>query len=386
MGQLRAALSAILTMLGPDADPADALAQLNQHTPRVPGARGSTAVCMILDTHADTLRWARAGHPPPLQRCHDGRVVVLDDAAGPLLGAYTPDNATTNNTGRPLYTTAATGFAPGDTVLLYTDGLVERRGEIIDEGIDRLATATATLMSIDPTRQVPHLLAAVVPDGHRHDDIALVAARRLPPPLHARHPARAPELNRIRRTVTTWAAATGLHPDHADDLQLALGEALANAVEHAYRDREPGDLDYTLRRTAHGVHAAVTDFGTWQPPPPDPGYRGRGLPMIHTLGDAVTLHHDDAGTVLRFTMPLPPETPRRDRPIRPRPHPPRTPPSYTSTTNPTRCGWPYTATSTSPASTPCAGNYSPTSTPPQPTPTSSLTYTTPTTCPAPASA
>ena len=183
MGQLRAALSAILTMLGPGSDPAEALARLNDYAPRVPGARGSTAVCVIIDTDAGTLRWARAGHPPPLLLRHDGELVVLDDAGGPLLGAYVPGS------GSSAYTSVTTGFVPGDTVLLYTDGLVERRGELIDDGIDRLAAAARKLMVIDPSRQVTDLIAAVVPDQYVHDDIALVAARCLPPALHARHPA-----------------------------------------------------------------------------------------------------------------------------------------------------------------------------------------------------
>jgi len=84
---------------------------------------------------------------------------------------------------------------------------------------------------------------------------------------------------------------------------------LANAVEHAYRDREPGEVEYSLQRAADGsVQAAVTDFGAWQPPPADRGFRGRGLEMIRALGVAVAVEHAVTGTVVRFTVPPPPLT------------------------------------------------------------------------------
>ena len=299
MGQLRSGLSAILTMLGPGADPAQALTRLNDYTARVPGARGSTAVCVVVDTDAAQIRWASAGHPPPLLLGHDGSSTVLD-STGPLLGAFPP--------GSPgLYRSAVRAFAPGDTVLLYTDGLVERRGEVIDDGIDRLADTARPLHHVDPDQLATTLLAELVPDGLGHDDIALVAARCLPQAQRASHPAIPEQLTRIRRDVDSWATATGLHPDHTDDLQLALGEALANAVEHAYRDTEPGEVGYTLRRTTDGaVQASVTDHGTWRPPPADRGYRGRGLQVIDALGRDVTVDHTGTGTTIGFTVAAPP--------------------------------------------------------------------------------
>jgi PAS domain S-box-containing protein len=308
MGQLRAGLAAILTMLGPDADPAEALTRLNDYTARVPGARGSTAVCVVIDSDAGRLRWASAGHPPPLLLGHDGTTAVLE-TTGPLLGAFTtgPDGVD------GLYRSATREFTPGDTVLLYTDGLVERRGEVIDDGISRLADTARRLHHVTPEQLATMLLTELVPDGLGHDDIALVATRRLPPPLRAHHPARPEQLTAIRREVNRWAGATGLHPDHTEDLQLALGEALANAVEHAYRDDEAGALDYTLQLHPDdgGVRATVTDHGRWRPPPADRGYRGRGLQVIRALGRDVTIEHagPDAGTAVAFTVDPPPQDP-----------------------------------------------------------------------------
>ncbi|WP_214401624.1 SpoIIE family protein phosphatase [Pseudonocardia lacus] len=308
MGQLRSGLAAILTMLGPDADPAQALTRLNDYTARVPGARGSTAVCLVIDTDAGRIRWAGAGHPPPLLLGHDGAVTVLG-TTGPLLGAYTAGPGGTAERTPQLYRSATREFAPGDTVLLYTDGLVERRGEVIDDGIARLAGTARPLHGVSPDQLATSVLDQLVPQGLGHDDIAVVAARHLPPALHAHHPAQPDLLTGIRRTVEEWAGATGLHPDHVEDLQLALGEALANAVEHAYRDGGPGDLDFSLRFRADGaVRATVTDHGRWRPPPADRGYRGRGLDVIRSLGRDVSIDHSgpDAGTTVAFTLGPPP--------------------------------------------------------------------------------
>jgi PAS domain S-box-containing protein len=301
MGQLRAGLSAILTMLGPRADPAHALARLHDYTSRVPGARGSAAVCVIIDTERGRIRWSRAGHPPPLLLTGHGGVQHLDGGAGPLLGAFTGVDSDR------LYRAADAAFAPGDTVLVYTDGLVERRGEVIDDGIERLGLLAGQQGGAPPARLAGHLLAAMVTDGRVHDDIALVAARHLPAALYCRHPAQPTELTGIRRAVEAWAAANALPEDITDDLQLALGEAIANAVEHAYRDHDPGEVEYTLRCSADGAHveAVVTDFGSWRPPPADRGHRGRGLELINALGRDVAVDHGATGTVVRFTVDVP---------------------------------------------------------------------------------
>jgi anti-sigma regulatory factor (Ser/Thr protein kinase) len=100
-----------------------------------------------------------------------------------------------------------------------------------------------------------------------------------------------------------------LSDDAAADLQLLLSEAATNAVEHAYRGTETGEFVYSVRRLGDaGVRVAVQDFGRWQPPPDDPGYRGRGLAVIHNLADDVSLDFSDHGTRIAFTLPsdLPP--------------------------------------------------------------------------------
>jgi anti-anti-sigma factor len=285
MGQLRSALSAALLQGCP---PADALELLDRFAARLPGALASTAACLVLDQRTGTVRYSRAGHPPPLLLTETG-ATLLEDGGGSVLGAP----------GRPAYTEGTAEVAPGTTLLLYTDGLVERRGEPLDAGLDRVARVAVRLAAADPARLTRALLTEVLDDSAPPDDVAVIAARVIPPPVHETLPADPARLRAVRRTVSTWARAAGLGEDSVDDLQLALGEALANAVEHAYATRGgEGRCEYRLERTADGsIEVCVRDEGVWRPAPADRGYRGRGLELISALAAEVevTRTPDDSG-------------------------------------------------------------------------------------------
>ncbi|MBW0115391.1 SpoIIE family protein phosphatase [Pseudonocardia abyssalis] len=290
MGQLRSALSAYLLQ---NHAPAEALTWLNRWSFRVPGARASTAICVVLDTRTGDVRWARAGHPPPLVLGPDGGFEFLEDAHGAVLGV----------TGAPPFTEGSTTLAPGSTVILYTDGLVERRGEIVDDGVARLAAAAARYCTSPVEKLVPAVLDAALDRAGPADDVALIVARLRPPALAGRGPARPDQLAVVRRDVAAWVTAAALSKDTGDDLQLALGEALANAVEHAYRDRAPGEYHYRLDQRPDGaVQVEVSDHGSWRPPPADPGYRGRGLLVIDRLAGGAVIERSDEGTRVTFTV------------------------------------------------------------------------------------
>ena len=292
MGQLRTALSGYLLA---GHGPAEALGLLDGLTARIPGARASTAMCLVLDPHRGDLRWARAGHLPALLVTADGSAVrYLDDPAGhgPLLG-LPPD--------RRGHGEAVAQLEPGATLLLYTDGLVERRGESLDEGLDRLVDAVERHREDGPEPLATALLDEL---GSRTDDVALVVARLLPPPLELHLPARPESLGAMRRRVAAWARTVAVPDVALDDLQLALGESATNAVEHAYRDDEEGVVDVRVARCDDGaIEVVVRDHGTWRPIPADPGYRGRGLALVRELTDqtAVT-SQPDGGTRVRFLL------------------------------------------------------------------------------------
>jgi len=104
------------------------------------------------------------------------------------------------------------------------------------------------------------------------------------------------DLSAVRRAVLAWAKDAALSEDATEDLQLALGEAVANAVEHAYPGQPSGERAFALtRRPDGGVDGLVEDFGTWRPVPSDAGFRGRGILMVHRLAKDVRIEAPPGG-------------------------------------------------------------------------------------------
>ncbi|MFD0069111.1 PP2C family protein-serine/threonine phosphatase, partial [Streptomyces sp. NPDC127574] len=165
MGQLRSALSAASRA---SSSPARALEVLGLYARSVPGAESTTAVTARADWENHSLTYSSAGHLPPLLLRVDGRVEFLDRATDPPLGA------------RPFHVPrpeAGTGFTEGDTLVLYTDGLIERRDEDIDVGLTRLADALVRHGPVAPEVLADALLADLLPASRSTDDTALVIVR-----------------------------------------------------------------------------------------------------------------------------------------------------------------------------------------------------------------
>jgi anti-anti-sigma factor len=288
MGQLRSALA---TLLLAGFTPARALEHLDRFADQVPGAAISTVACLLLDTATGRVTYSSAGHLPPLLLNAVGHE-QLDGALGPALGIAV--------TGRRRE--AATTVPAGATLLLYTDGLVERRGDTLDAGQERLGAAAALRRSAPLPALIDGVLADLDDANGFTDDVAVVAVRLLPAPLRLGVHADPAQLSSIRRTVGQWAITAGLDSDSIEDLQLALGEATGNAVEHAYRDAPtPGQVSIEMDFDDDGaLTVSVTDTGTWRPAPADPGHRGRGLQIISAIGRDLVLDAGPTGTGLRF--------------------------------------------------------------------------------------
>jgi PAS domain S-box-containing protein len=287
MGQLRAALAAYLL---DGASPAQALARLDRFSRRVPDAKASSASCAVLDITAGELTWACAGHPPPL--LVDGeRTAFAHGVLGPVLGLWDA----------PPMPESHLVLQPGSGVLFYTDGLVERRGELIDDGMRRLADAAHRWGGRPVAPMLTAVIGDVLPETGPRDDVAALLVQLLPAPLSGEVPARPDRLREIRLAVQGWTG-TAYAAELVDDLQLALGEAVANAVEHAYGPDDDGHVRYRITaRTDGGLDVAVDDDGTWRPPPADRGFRGRGIEMIRRLAAEAAIDVED-GTHVRFTM------------------------------------------------------------------------------------
>ncbi|MFE2560024.1 PP2C family protein-serine/threonine phosphatase [Streptomyces sp. NPDC059352] len=165
MGQLRSALSAASRVA---AGPAQALEALGLYARHVDGAESTTAVSVFIDWSGHSLVYSSAGHPPPAL-CHpDGTVTFLDQATDPPLGARPEHEA------RPQSRTA---FTDGSTLILYTDGLIERRHEDIDAGLRRLADSLTRHRTADPDDLADAVLADLIPPAGITDDTALVVLR-----------------------------------------------------------------------------------------------------------------------------------------------------------------------------------------------------------------
>ncbi|GAB2907218.1 PP2C family protein-serine/threonine phosphatase [Streptomyces heilongjiangensis] len=162
MGQLRSALSAASLVAG---GPAEALDALGLYADSVEGAENTTVVQTCIDWTDHTITYSSAGHLPPALLRADGTVTFLDRATDPPLGAR-PDRVA-----RPQ---ASVGFDAGDTLVLYTDGLIERRVEDIDTGLARLADALTRHRRSDAEELADALLLDLLPLSGATDDTALV--------------------------------------------------------------------------------------------------------------------------------------------------------------------------------------------------------------------
>ncbi|MEU9786748.1 SpoIIE family protein phosphatase [Streptomyces phaeochromogenes] len=162
MGQLRSALSAACRVAE---GPAQALDALGLYARSVEGAESTTAATTFVDWGDHSITYSCAGHPPPALLRPDGTVIFLDRATDPPLGAR-PEHIPRGQ--------ARTPFAEGATLVLYTDGLIERRTEDIDTGLARLADALTRHRRLDPEALADALLADLLPSNGNTDDTALV--------------------------------------------------------------------------------------------------------------------------------------------------------------------------------------------------------------------
>jgi anti-sigma regulatory factor (Ser/Thr protein kinase) len=198
------------------------------------------------------------------------------------------------------FTEGRCSLSPQAGIVLYTDGLVERRDADLDEDLERLA---ATAADLPPEELAVWLVDHLLTDEGPGDDVALVVARLVPEPLRRSLPARADQLAVARADIIGWAERSGLPRTLTEDLLIVLGEATANSVEHAYRGRPAGDFSYELRCTPDGgVTGVVTDGGSWRPVPADNGTRGRGLAMIKAASARSEVRGSEAGTRVEFTL------------------------------------------------------------------------------------
>jgi anti-sigma regulatory factor (Ser/Thr protein kinase) len=231
------------------------------------------------------VRWVNAGHPPPLVIAR-GEPRFLEGQASVPLGVLP----------FPTYEEVTSRLDPGDALVLYTDGLVERPGEHLDRGLEQL-TAAVRDAPHDPQGLLDHVLATMVPSGGAADDVALLTLFNLPVPeeFTAEFPAEPESLASIRSMLRRWLAHAG-----ADDLEIAeittaCGEAATNAIEHA-GTTNGAPFEISGQRFGTEVEIAVHDHGSWRSEREDD--HGRGLDLMRTLMDTVAVQPGEQGTTV----------------------------------------------------------------------------------------
>jgi serine/threonine-protein kinase RsbW len=123
--------------------------------------------------------------------------------------------------------------------------------------------------------------------------------------VHRSWPADPEQLVVIRRELATWLAPLALTESETADVVLAVDEAAANAVRHAYGPDESGIVELTLWTEPGTLSIEVVDHGSWRPPVDQPTEGGRGIPLMSTMSESVLIHYDDRGSrvLLRHRIP-----------------------------------------------------------------------------------
>lgn len=325
MGQLRSALTAY-TLAGQDA--AALFDRVDEYVRLVPGAAGTTACVVQLDTATGQLSYASAGHAPPLVVEADGTARYLAPAPGRPFGIE----------GEPR-TACAGWLGPGDVLVLYSDGALSLPGYSVGQSRARLIGAARSAVADGPAADVDgaceRLLTALTRDQPPQDDLVLLVVRRLSGPvrpLRTSMPARPGQLSTLRQQLQDWMDSAGVGEQDAVSVQIAVGEAASNVVEHAYPPGQDGELQLSVSLSPQGdLSAEVSDRGSWRPPGEENQLRGRGLPLMRACMDSMDLSRADpgssdtgAGTTVRMRRRLRnpvgavargvPQTARRPRP------------------------------------------------------------------------
>jgi serine phosphatase RsbU (regulator of sigma subunit)/anti-sigma regulatory factor (Ser/Thr protein kinase) len=290
MGQVQSVLRS--NLLGASS-PGEAIEQLDHFAETVDGARYSTVIAASIDLSSGRVDLTAAGHVPPVV-VRGGRASIESAVTGWPVGLKRADHRTR----------AVVDLGNEDLIVLFTDGLVERRGETIDVGLERVRA------SVERWQDLPAqaLADALVRDCgvDRQDDVALVCLRFVgarPRTFSSTAPALAEHLAVLRGELSSWLEPVCDDSGLRSDLVLAAGELLANCVDHAYVGAAPGPMTLEASLDAATLDVVVRDWGGWRPPHFDPT-RGRGLSIVRAIVGELDVAALDGGTSMSFRVTL----------------------------------------------------------------------------------
>jgi CheY-like chemotaxis protein/anti-sigma regulatory factor (Ser/Thr protein kinase) len=291
MGKLRSAMGALGLVV--ESVP-ELIGRLDQFAEKIEEARFGTVAAVQLQPETGELRYSLAGHPPPLVIDPDGTAGFLEGGAGLPL-------CIDDGNGRPE---GQAFLAEGSTLILYTDGLIERRADSIDSGLERLKNAAVARCGYEPERLCDEIVAEFA-DGSL-DDLVFLCIRR--EPLDSRvfsrvFPAVPKSLHTVRRELRAWFAEQGVEGRQIEEVLQACGEGCANTVRHAYGE-QPGEATLELRLRSDGrLVVRIRDSGLWRTQAHTDS-SGHGMEIMRALSEHVHIHRTPQGTtvVLEFDV------------------------------------------------------------------------------------
>ncbi|HWM14494.1 MAG TPA: SpoIIE family protein phosphatase, partial [Gaiellaceae bacterium] len=285
MGQLRNAFRAYGLA---EVSPAEVMARVNRLVMSGEEEAMATALYLVLDRETGEVSFASAGHPPPLVLSSEGPEFLEGGRAVPI-GAADPG----------IFREGSAVLPPGASLLLYTDGLVERRDIPLEERLVALADAAGSgeggLEGLCDS-----VLSRVLGEHVPTDDIALLAVRPRPVSTGSMKlalPAEPESLAVLRRRLGRFLHAVEATDDVAYEVTLTVCEAAGNAIEHAYG---PVDATFDVEISFQNgtLLAVVRDRGSWRERRGT--HRGRGLKIIEGLMDEVEVTSEPDGTVIKM--------------------------------------------------------------------------------------
>jgi anti-anti-sigma factor len=304
MSQLRTALRMQITAGHTIVEALEAVDRFHEH---VPGSESATVCVGSLDYATGEFQYCTAGHPPPLLVTADAVSRYAEPSGAGPLGS---------GTGFPVRTEF---LDVGDSVLLYSDGLIERPGRPLGASTAEFADLAATIAGgsggfvIDgPARPIDRICSETLElllrsTGYK-DDVTLLAAQRTrpPPPLHMTLDATIHAARAVRARLREWLSEIGADSDDMCDVVHAISEFVENAVEHGYATEVANGVSNGIVIEAAlagdgNLHASVNDRGKWKDYREGEPGRGRGLAMAEALVSQAQITHGANGTTASLT-------------------------------------------------------------------------------------
>jgi anti-sigma regulatory factor (Ser/Thr protein kinase) len=277
------------------AHPADALRRANRVLLRSESPGIVTALVGVIDPATLQFRYAAAGHPPPLLATAETCTDLPGAAGGIALGVV------------PLHVAAEHVVSiPVDGLLaLYTDGCVTGHDGVADT--QTLAEALVEARKLAPSRPAETIGRAILAHRLSGDDATIITIAPEPQLAHldVRLPADQTSTALARTALRRFLASTPLGERRCFDAVVAAGEAVANAIEHAYGGRPNQTFVLRARYEDQRCTILIEDSGTWDADEPPPS-RGRGIAMMRELSDVLKIDSTASGTTVSLAFQMVP--------------------------------------------------------------------------------